>query len=59
MIIAEPGDEKPSRVIAICPALTIDGVARYSYTIDRRADLANANEWVGLTNLTLTQPVSL
>jgi hypothetical protein len=45
--------------LSFCPALTIDGVIGYSYSIDRTADLANTNAWVRLTNLTLTQPVQL
>jgi hypothetical protein len=45
--------------LGFCPALTIDGVIGYPYSIDRTADLANTNAWVRLTNLTLTQPVQL
>jgi len=42
-----------------CPALTINGTAGYSYTIQSTTDLTNPGSWVTLTNLTLTQPVQI
>ena len=45
--------------LGFCPALTINGVAGYSYIIQSSTNLADTNAWVTLTNLTLTQPVQL
>lgn len=41
------------------PGMTIHGVTGYSYIIQSSTNLANANAWVTLTNLTLTEPVQL
>jgi hypothetical protein len=45
--------------LGFCPALTIDGVAGYSYVIQSSTNLRDTNAWVTLTNLTLTQRVEL
>ena len=45
--------------LGFCPALTISGVAGYSYIIQSSTNLTDTNAWNTLTNLTLTQPVQL
>jgi len=45
--------------LGFSPTLTISGVTGYSYIIQGSTNLGNANGWVTLTNLTLTQPVQL
>jgi Immunoglobulin I-set domain len=45
--------------LGFCPALTISGVAGYSYTIQSSPNLMDTNAWVTLTNLTLSQPVQI
>lgn len=44
---------------ALHPGVTIDGVAGYSYVIQRSLDLSSPNAWTTMTNLTLTQPVEI
>ena len=41
------------------PGLTISGVAGYSYIIQSSTNLADTNDWVTQTNLTLTLPMQL
>jgi hypothetical protein len=43
----------------IYPSVIIQGVVGYTYVIQNNANLANANSWVTLTNLILTQPIQL
>ena len=43
--------------LGFSPTLTINGVAGYSYVIRRSTDLTNTNDWVTLTDITLTNPV--
>ena len=45
--------------LGLYPGVTINGVAGYSYIIQRTANLSNTNLWVTVDNLTLTQPVQL
>jgi hypothetical protein len=45
--------------LGFCPALTITGIAGYSYTIQGSTNVGNSNGWITLTNLTLTEPVEL
>jgi hypothetical protein len=45
--------------LGFCPALTIRGVAGYSYVIQSSTNLSDTNNWVTLTNLTLAQPIQL
>jgi hypothetical protein len=45
--------------IGLYPGVTINGVADYSYIIQSSTNLGNTNNWVTVTNLTLTQPVQL
>ena len=45
--------------IGFYPGLTISGVAGYSYVIQSSTNLADANLWVTLTNLPLTEPVQI
>jgi hypothetical protein len=45
--------------IGLYPGVTISGVAGYSYIIQSSTNLGNTNNWVTVTNLTLTQPVQL
>jgi hypothetical protein len=45
--------------LGFCPALTISGVAGYSYIIQSAPNLTDTNAWVTRTNLTLIQPVEL
>ena len=45
--------------LALYAGVTIQGVVGKTYGIQYSADLSQANDWVGLTNLTLTQPVQL
>jgi len=45
--------------LGFCPALTISGVAGYSYIIQSSPNLTDTNAWVTRANLTLTQPVEL
>jgi hypothetical protein len=45
--------------LGLYPGVTISGVAGYSYIIQSSANLGNTNNWVTITNLTLTQPVQL
>ncbi len=54
-VVVEPANVS----LGFCPAVTIQGVAGYSYIIQSTANLANTNSWVTLTNLTLTQPVQV
>lgn len=45
--------------LGFSPTLTINGAAGYSYIIQRSTDLTNTNNWMTLTNITLTQPVEV
>jgi hypothetical protein len=45
--------------IALYPGVKIDGVVGYTYGIQYSANLADTNSWIGLTNLTFTQPTEI
>ncbi len=45
--------------LGFSPTLTLSGAVGYTYIIQSRANVADTNSWVTLTNLTLTQPVQL
>ena len=45
--------------LALYAGLTIDGVVGQTYGVQYSTDLSHSNNWVGLTNLTLIQPVHL
>ena len=45
--------------IALYPGLKIDGVVGLTYGIQYSTNLANPNGWIGLTNLTFTQPTEI
>jgi hypothetical protein len=45
--------------LALYAGVTIQGVVGRTYGIQYSADLKQANDWAGLTNLTLTQPFQL
>ena len=51
---------KPADVaIATYAGVTIDGVAGHSYGIQATTDLSNASGWIGVANVTLTQPTQI
>jgi hypothetical protein len=45
--------------IALYPGLQIGGIVGQTYGIQYSTNLANTNSWIGLTNLTLTQPTEI
>ena len=45
--------------IALYPGVKIDGVVGLIYGIQSSTNLANPNGWIGLTNLTFTQPTEI
>ena len=45
--------------IALYPGVSIAGVVGFTYGIQYSTNLANGNGWIGLTNLTFTQPTEL
>lgn len=45
--------------IALYPGVRIDGVVGFTYGIQFTTDLSNTNSWIGVTNLTLTEPVEI
>jgi hypothetical protein len=45
--------------LGFCPSLTITGVVGNTYIIQSSTNLGDTNNWVTLTNLTLTSPVQL
>src|ERR1039457_7594204 len=45
--------------IALYPGVKIDGVVGLTYGIQYSTDLANTNGWIGVTNLTFTQPTEI
>jgi hypothetical protein len=45
--------------IALYPGVTIEGTVGYTYGIQYSTNLSNTNDWLGLTNLTLTQTNAL
>ena len=45
--------------IALYPGVKIDGVVGLTYGIQSSTNLANPNGWIGLTNLTFTQPTEI
>ena len=45
--------------IALYPGVKIDGVVGLTYGIQSSTNLANPNSWIGVTNLTFTQPTEI
>jgi hypothetical protein len=45
--------------IALYPGVRIDGVVGLTYGIQSNSNLANVSGWMGITNLTLTEPVEI
>jgi hypothetical protein len=45
--------------IALYPGLKIDGVVGLTYGIQYSTNLTNTNGWIGVTNLTFTQPTEI
>jgi hypothetical protein len=45
--------------IALYPGVKIDGVVGLTYGIQSTTNLANTNSWIGVTNLTFTQPTEI
>ena len=45
--------------IALYPGVKIDGVVGLTYGIQSSSNLANTNGWIGVTNLTFTQPTEI
>ena len=45
--------------IALYPGVKIDGAVGLTYGIQYSTNLSNTNSWIGLTNLTFTQPTQI
>ena len=43
--------------IKLCPNVVIQGTVGRSYIIQSSTNLADTNDWITMTNITLTQPI--